>query len=289
MKRFFLVPVLAISFVLAAYAQQTVLSRNSNLRSGPSSGSSLKQKLPADTTVTVISTRSRSGYVRVKTSDGSTGWVLKRNIAPAEQQTEKRPAKEENSPAATGSRAGDAQIYPRADLTPGAPDPRVTQDNIAENICNPKWSTKTVRPPASVTNKIKRQTMKSYGFTDSPAHYELDHLLSLQIGGCPDCLENLWPQAYGDQSHPMTQNERAAWNREHSDSSDVLAGALEKDLVENHIHDEICFGIPDAKMSMYRKKFPPTVSVTLKRGQELIATDWYSCYLNMMDGNKPCK
>jgi hypothetical protein len=131
--------------------------------------------------------------------------------------------------------------------------------------------------------------MQTYGFTDASNHYELDHLISLQNGGCPDCVENLWPEAYGDKDHPMTQNERAAWNRENAGSSDVLPGALEKDVVENHIHDEICFGIANAKMSSLSKKYPVTVSITLKRGQKIFATDWYSCYRNMMDGNKPCE
>jgi len=87
----------------------------------------------------------------------------------------------------------------------------------------------------------------------------------------------------------MTQSERAQWNRENSGSQDILPGALEKDLVENHIHDEICFGLPDAKMSSFHKKFPPTISITLRRGQEILATDWYSCYRNMMNGNSPCE
>lgn len=60
-------------------------------------------------------------------------------------------------------------------------------------------------------------------------------------------------------------------------------------MVENHIHDEICANIPDARLSSLRKKFPPRVSITLARGQQILATDWYACYLNMMDGNKPCK
>ncbi len=185
-------------------------------------------------------------------------------------------------------KAGPAAIYPDSSQTPGAVNPTIAQSNIKANICNKKWSTDSVRPGTGVTKRIKRQTMQSYGFVDSPTHYELDHLISLQNGGCPDCVENLWPEAYGDANHPMTQNQRAAWNKAHPGSTSVLPGALEKDTVESHIHDEICFGIPNAKMSSLKKKFPPTVTITLQRGQEILATDWYSCYLNMMDGNKPC-
>jgi hypothetical protein len=131
--------------------------------------------------------------------------------------------------------------------------------------------------------------MKAYGFTDSPTHYELDHLVSLQNGGCPDCVENLWPEAYGDVDHAMTQVQRANWNRDNPGSTEILPGSLEKDAVENHVHDEICFGIPNAKMSSLRKKYPPKVSITLQRGQEILAIDWYTCYLDMIEGNKPCE
>jgi hypothetical protein len=186
-------------------------------------------------------------------------------------------------------KAGPATIYPDSSQTPGAPNPDITQENIADNICNKAWSTSSVRPSTSVTNRIKTQTMKSYGFTDARTHYELDHLISLQNGGCSDCVENLWPEAYGDLEHPMTQVQRASWNRDNAGSKDVLPGSLEKDAVENHIHDEICFNITNAKMSSLRKKYPPTVSITLQRGQEILATDWYACFLNMMDGNKPCE
>jgi hypothetical protein len=95
-------------------------------------------------------------------------------------------------------KAGPATIYPDSSQTPGASNPDIAHENIAENICKIGWSTSSVRPPTSVTNRIKTQTMKAYGFTDSPTHYELDHLISLQNGGCPDCAENLWPEAYGD-------------------------------------------------------------------------------------------
>src|ERR1017187_1229793 len=289
MKNIRIVALLAFLLPITVVAQEAVLSRNSNLRSGPSSSSKALGSLPTGTAVTVISKYPRSGYIKVKTTDGNqSGWILKRNVTEAEAE-ETQPRRPDPTPTQSSrSQVGDAQIYPKPDLTPGKEDPRVSLDNIAENICNKGWSTASVRPATSVTNKIKGQTMQAYGFTDAPSHYELDHLISLQNGGCPDCVENLWPEAYGDKDHPMTQNERAKWNRENSDSTEVLPGALEKDLVENHIHDEICFAIPDAKMSSFSKKYPATVSVTLQRGQQILATDWYACYRNIMDGNKPC-
>ncbi|MEQ1352637.1 MAG: hypothetical protein ABLT11_01385 [Candidatus Acidiferrum sp.] len=183
--------------------------------------------------------------------------------------------------------AGPAEIYPDATMTPGDTNPDITQENIGENICKKGWSTSSVRPPTSVTNKIKKDTMAAYGFTGLKTNYELDHLISLQNGGCPKCVTNLWPEAYGDVAHPMNQKTRSHFNKTHPDSTLIFPGALQKDLVENHIHDEICRDIPHARFSL-KAKFPPTVRITLKRGQEILTTDWYACYLNMMDGNKPC-
>ncbi len=186
------------------------------------------------------------------------------------------------------AKVGPAEIYPDSTRTPGAINTAITQDNIFENICSKGWTTGKVRPASSVTKRIKKQTMQDYGFTDAANHYELDHLISLQNGGCPACVENLWPEAYGDLKHHMTEVMRGEWNKENPGSNEVLPGALEKDVVENHIHDEICRDIPNAKLSSYRKKFPPTVTITLQRGQEILTTDWYACYLKMLDGNKPC-
>lgn len=182
--------------------------------------------------------------------------------------------------------AGPAEIYPNATMTPGSTNPDITQENIGQNICKKGWSTDSVRPPTSVTNKIKKDTMAAYGFTGA-SNYELDHLISLQNGGCPKCVSNLWPEAYGDAAHPMTHSKRSAFNKNHPHSTDILPGAIQKDLVENHIHDEICRDIPHARIGL-RWSYPPTVTITLKRGQQILTTDWYACYLNMMDGNKPC-
>jgi len=272
-----------------AFAQSAVLSHNSNLRRGPSLQSKIIETIPANSQVTIISRYPREGYLRVQTADHiHVGWVIQKNVS-AMQSTMAILSSPLSFTVKSKSREGDAEIYPDSKMTPGAPDPSVIQDNIADNICNKGWTTGEVRPSTSVTSKIKKQTMAAYGFTDSPTHYELDHLISLQDGGCPDCVENLWPEAYGDSSHPMTQNDRHAWNRSNPDSTKILPGSLEKDVVEDHIHDEVCYGIPNAKMSGHAKMYPPTIQITLERGQEILATDWDACYENIMDGNKPCK
>ena len=110
----------------------------------------------------------------------------------------------------------DNGVLPDATCTPGAIDPSVTQDNIDSTICVSGY-TKTVRPPVSVTEPQKFESMTAYGFNDSPSNYEFDHLIPLEIGGAPDDLKNLWPE-----SHDTTPN------------------SYDKDGLENYLHDQVC-------------------------------------------------
>lgn len=87
-----------------------------------------------------------------------------------------------------------ASDLPDPMLTPGAINPDVTQQNIQQTVCV-KGYTKTIRPPAHFTNKLKKRQMREYGYPDrNPKHYEEDHLIALSIGGAPDDPRNLWPE-----------------------------------------------------------------------------------------------
>jgi hypothetical protein len=101
--------------------------------------------------------------------------------------------------------------------TPGDRDGRVTPDNIASTICVAGWS-KQVRPPASVTEPIKKERMRAYGRTAPMQSFELDHAIPIALGGATSTA-NLWPQ------------ERQAF-----------MGADAKDQLENHLHDLVCSG-----------------------------------------------
>ncbi len=105
-------------------------------------------------------------------------------------------------------------LLPDPNCTPGATDPRVTQDTIKQTICVVGY-TKTVRPSTSITSKQKLAMMAKYGFTDSPSNYEFDHLIPLEGGGSSD-LSNLWPEP--------------------------IADARKKDTKENLIKKQICSG-----------------------------------------------
>jgi hypothetical protein len=63
-----------------------------------------------------------------------------------------------NAPAAAtvSAKAGPADLYPDAQLTPGVTNPEVTQANIKETVCKAGW-TATARPPASYTNNLKKE------------------------------------------------------------------------------------------------------------------------------------
>jgi hypothetical protein len=190
------------------------------------------------------------------------------------------------------SRIGPAEIYPDPVRTPGAANPQVTQRNIQDNICNPQWSTKLIRPPSEYTSKLKRKQLREYGDTvhqtraqlinpntgkvdttrcvthsGNMACYEEDHLIPLEDGGNPTDPSNLWPEAYN------------------TTVGGVIMGAHQKDVVEGFIHDEICYDIPNSKKT---SPIPATTSITLKRGQEILAGDWYACYESIKEG-KPCK
>ena len=80
-------------------------------------------------------------------------------------------------------------------FTPGVLNPDVTQATIASTICTRGW-TKTVRPPVSYTNELKREGELRYGLHGPPSAYQEDHLISLELGGNPVDPRNLWPEPY---------------------------------------------------------------------------------------------
>jgi hypothetical protein len=189
-----------------------------------------------------------------------------------------------SNPAATTESVASTQpsaleaIYPDPDRTPGVPNAKITQDSILADLCSKSTSTKLVRPPESYTNELKLKQLKEYGDTisdpnatcmlgsDNPKCYEEDHLIALEDGGDPSNPENLWPEPYDTKIKGQT------------------VGAHQKDTVEDFIHDEVCYEMGDKRTS----RMPAHISITLARGQEILAKDWYACYQSIQDG-KDCK
>src|ERR1700691_1141139 len=60
---------------------------------------------------------------------------------------------------------GPPDIYPDPSRTPAAVNPEITQENIHETICNPRWSTRTIRPEASYTSRLKKEQIEEYSYS----------------------------------------------------------------------------------------------------------------------------
>ncbi len=129
--------------------------------------------------------------------------------------------------------AADGQPLPDPRCTPGVVSTAVTQHNLWSTICRPGY-TKTVRPPEPETEAFKKKIMAAYREPGAMSEYELDHLVSLELGGSNDA-GNLWPER---NDHPP--------------------GAINsKDLVENALNKDVCSG-----------------RVSLAAAQTAIAQDW---------------
>ena len=115
--------------------------------------------------------------------------------------------------AGSPTHVGSANIYPNATITPGA-----VLNVSAATVCQTGYPA-TVR---NVSTAEKAQVFARYGLTDVPGMYEVDHFISLELGGSND-LTNLWPQRYAP-----------------------APGAHEKDGIEAYLHAELC----DGKMTL---------------------------------------
>ena len=101
--------------------------------------------------------------------------------------------------------------FPDKDCTPGAIITTATKDQI----CQSGYSS-TVR---NVPESEKNQVYKEYGIVSrNPGEYEVDHFISLELGGSND-ISNLFPEA-----------------------AEPKPGFHEKDKVENYLHEQVCNG-----------------------------------------------
>jgi hypothetical protein len=141
-------------------------------------------------------------------------------------------------------------------FTPGVTNPSVTQATIGQTICVAGW-TSTVRPRESYTEKVKALeagsggtamyegvTYDVHGFHVADPllrHYELDHLIPLELGGAPADPRNLWLEPY---EAPLG-------------AAPAGGGSQTKDSVENAARRAVCDG-----------------TIALSDAQHRIATNW---------------
>ena len=98
---------------------------------------------------------------------------------------------------------------PNPALTPGA-----TRAVTMNELCTPGSASKA----RQISGATKREVFRRYRITPQPGAYEIDHLISLELGGSND-LANLWPQPY-----------------------DGPRNAHDKDALENQLHTLVCTG-----------------------------------------------
>ena len=129
-------------------------------------------------------------------------------------------------------------ITPAFAADPILPDNHMTPGEILpvglDKICTVGY-TKEVR---DVSDSKKDHVFELYGMTRTPGMYEVDHLVSLQLGGS-NSMRNLWPQAYYGEP----------WN------------ARVKDDLENVLHRLVCDG-----------------KIPLDLAQKAIAANWIVAY-----------
>jgi hypothetical protein len=100
---------------------------------------------------------------------------------------------------------------PDSSCTPGAIIPTATK----AQICVSGYSSTVRNVPVAEKNAVYAE----YGITSHTAgQYEVDHLISLELGGSND-ITNLWPEA-----------------------ANPVPGFHQKDAFENQLHKEVCDG-----------------------------------------------
>ncbi len=100
---------------------------------------------------------------------------------------------------------------PDSACTPGA----IFSSATKTDICKSGYS----RSVRNVPTSVKNQAYSEYGIAShAPGQYEVDHLISLELGGSND-IANLWPEL-----------------------ASPTPGFHQKDKVENYLHDQMCSG-----------------------------------------------
>ena len=91
-------------------------------------------------------------------------------------------------------------------------------------ICKSGYASSVRNVPTSEKNAVYAE----YGITHhSAGQYEVDHLVSLELGGSND-ISNLWPEA-----------------------ASPTPGFHQKDKVENYLHDQVCSGAVSLQQAQY--------------------------------------
>jgi hypothetical protein len=130
----------------------------------------------------------------------------------------------------------------------------VTPENVDSTICartRPTWA-KAHRPPAALTNRLKREQIRLYGYSDrDPRHYEEDHLVPISLGGL----------SYSAPEHAMISGREAAnlWPQPRTTITE--RGAEKKDELEYALFRAVC-----------------RHEIGLREAQAAFTTNWIKAY-----------
>lgn len=101
----------------------------------------------------------------------------------------------------------------------GLQDPACTPGDVMETDTSKICQSGYAGGVRNVPDSEKNQVYAEYGIAShTPGQYEVDHLVSLELGGSND-ISNLWPELASPKP-----------------------GFHEKDKVENYMHDQVCAG-----------------------------------------------
>jgi hypothetical protein len=136
------------------------------------------------------------------------------------------------------TRPADRSI-PKNNLTPGE-----TRNVSLGDVCREDNEDEVRAVPVS----LRQQVFREYGINDMrPNAYEVDYLITPELGGATNSLRNLWPEPYS-----------AVWN------------AHVKDELEQRLHGLVCAGQLD-----------------LATAQHDISRDWIGAYKKYFHTDKP--
>ena len=130
--------------------------------------------------------------------------------------------------AGTGGFLGQRTKTSGCEVRGALPDPACTPGAVLTTdsrvVCVSGYASKT----RAVTTSTKNQSYAEYGITSHTAgEYEVDHLVSLELGGSND-IANLWPEP-----------------------ANPKPGFHEKDKVEDYLHGLVCSGAMTLQQAQY--------------------------------------
>lgn len=134
---------------------------------------------------------------------------------------------------------------PDSRLTPGA----INSEATKRKICVPNYTSGSDIHGAKIRNvseSLKKKVFAEYNIDPTSDKFEIDHLISLELGGTND-IKNLWPQSYTTTPY----------------------NAHMKDNLENTLHRMVCSN-----------------QMNLSDAQREISTDWILAYNKYVKSEK---